>query len=353
MKKNVAISVLLAALLAICGCSSPQKQPALAPAVSPIQALTAARLPAIRSVEPWPNKYGDGLVFTTDHYRIRTTLSDVLILRMLPAFMESAYRGYQRELPEAIETQNKFDVYLFENRGQWEEFSDDFAGTSAALYKRIQKGAYCFQGACVAYYIGRNETYSAIGHEGWHQFSGRHFAYRLPSWLDEGIATLFETGAYKGSEWVFEPQMNVGRLAGLKLTLQNGNSIPIRQLIALNPGEVIGGQDGTIAFYSESYALVRFLREEQYGKRLGQYHAMLLGGLRGTWPLTEEAKRIAADRNIPLTVRWNQYAGPALFERYIGANWDQLEQEYLVFARKVTFQIRLREPIPTDSEPPR
>jgi len=44
----------------------------------------------------------------------------------------------------------------------------------------------------VVYYIGRERTFSALGHEGWHQFNSRHFKFRLPSWLDEGIAMLFE-----------------------------------------------------------------------------------------------------------------------------------------------------------------
>jgi hypothetical protein len=350
MKKSIAISVLLAGLLAASGCA-PAAPTAPAARTDPAAALASSRLPSLKSVEPWPSKYGQGIVITTEHYTIRTTLSDVLILRMLPGFMEAAYEGYQSELPERIQTRTRFDVYLFATRAEWEKFSEDFAGPSASLYKQIQKGAYCLKGACIAYYIGRNETYAAIGHEGWHQFSSRHFAYRLPSWLDEGIATLFETGSYKGNEWVFDPGMNLGRLAGMKLTLDGSKVIPLRQLVAINPGEVIGGQDYTVAFYSESYSLVRFLRENNYGKRLGNYHALLLGGLHGTWDLPEEAKRIAADRNIPLTIRWNQYVGPTLFGQYIGTNWDQLQDEYLIFCRKIVYHVHVVQP-PSDVEPP-
>jgi hypothetical protein len=351
MKCNILISVLVTALAVLSGCESGKAAPASSRDLATL--LSSARVPAIRSVSKWENKYGNGLEISTDHYRIKTTLNDMLTLRMMPAFLESAYAGYQKELPERIETVNKFDVYLFETRKQWEKFTEDFAGTHADLYKRIQKGAYCHKGACVAYYIGRNETYAAVGHEGWHQFCGRHFAYRLPSWLDEGIATLFETGAYKGNEWVFEPQTNMGRLAGMKKTLQTGNVIPVKQLVALNPGEVIGGMDDTVAFYSESYSLVRFLREEQFGKRLGPYQAMLLGGLRGTWDLPPEIQRVASDRNIPLTIQWNQYVGPLLFTRYITSDWDQVQGEYLTYCRKITYQIRLREPIAPEIEAPR
>jgi hypothetical protein len=348
--KDIAVTVLIAALVGVCGCAATNEVGSKAAVRSPVEVLSASRLPAIKEVEKWPNKYGQGLVITTDHYRIYTTLSDTLILRLLPAFMESAYEGYQKELPERIETQNRFDVYLFAERGQWEAFTDDFTGSESVLYKRIQKGAYCDKGTCVAYYIGRNETYTALGHEGWHQFCSRHFTYRLPSWLDEGIATLFETSTYKSAEWGFDPQVNLGRLGGLKRTMLNNNMVPLKRLVGLNPGEVIGGQDSTMAFYSESYALVRFLREEGYGKRLGNYHGVLLGGLRGDWPLPEELRQVAADRNIRLTVRWNAYVGPMLFQHYISSDWEAIQAEYLTFCRKITYRIQLREvAVPVDT----
>jgi hypothetical protein len=87
----------------------------------------------------------------------------------------------------------------------------------------------------------------------------------------------------------------------------------------MNPGEVLStNQEGaTTAFYSQSHALVRFLREDDYGRRLRQYHKLLLDGLTGTWPIDEANKRIAADRNIPLTVKWNRTVARQLFEHYI------------------------------------
>jgi hypothetical protein len=355
-KNRIALVVLITAFAAAAGCqNSGQAEPSAArnPGTSSLAATHAAvsRLPAVKAIEKWENKYGDGLTITTEHYTIYTTLTDVLILRLVPAFVESAYEGYQSELPGRIVTQNTFEVYLFAKREQWEAFTDDFMPGESQLYKKIQKGAYCAKGACVAYYIGRNETFSAVGHEGWHQFCGRHFVYRLPSWLDEGIATLFETSSLKDGKWVFEPQVNLGRLGGLKRTMLNGKAMPLRNLLSLNPGEVIGGQDSTVAFYSQSYAMVRFLREEGYGKRLGRYHALLLGGLRGDWPLSEELGRMSADRNVRLTVGWNAQMGPALFEQFISRDWRQIEEEYMNFCRKITYHVRLRQvELPVDIE---
>jgi hypothetical protein len=119
--------------------------------------------------------------------------------------------------------------------------------------------------------------------------------------------------------------------------------IPLKVLIGLNPGEVIHvDQDAVQAFYSQAYALARFLKEDNYGQRLAQYHQMLQGAAEGTWPLTDEVKRIAIDRNIPLTVAYNRFVGTQLFQYYIGTDFAQMEQQYLLFCKKLVYNIRVK-----------
>ena len=306
--------------------------------------LQGLNLPALESVQVWENEYGPGLKITTAHYEIFTTLLDPLLLSQIPGFMESAHRGYNGQLPEPIETTTRFTVYLFGDRRQWEDFTKTFAGRQAPLYCKIKAGAYYLNGACVAYNIGRERTFSVLGHEGWHQFNSRHFKFRLPSWLDEGIALLFETHRYEQGVFCFEPGRNADRLGVLKKTLIKNKMIPLKELIAMNPGEALATDrtEAVRAFYAQSYALVRFLREEGYGKRLGSFHQLLLDGLRGKWPLSKTGKRLAADRNIPLTVQWNRAVGMLLFEHYIGEDIDEIEKEYLNFCRKIVYRIRLK-----------
>jgi len=303
--------------------------------------LQKQNLPAVDSVEKWAGDYGEGLVITTDHYRIYTTLMSPLMLYQMPGFMESAYMGYQNQLPSPIETDNKFTIYLFADRRQWDDFTKKFAGHQADIYLKIIKGAYYLNGSCVAYNIGKDRTFSVLGHEGWHQFNSRHFKYRLPSWLDEGIAMLFETSRYEDGWFYFEPGRNLGRLGGLKKALLENRMIPLEELITLNPGEVMADQDtgAVTAFYSQAYAMVRFLREEDYGRRLRNFQQMLLGGLNGTWPLEGPAGQIAADRNIPLTVPWNRHVAPLLFKTYITGDISSLEQEYTNFCRKIVYKV--------------
>jgi hypothetical protein len=346
-------AIIWAALISgLAGCAGPNTS-AVTPAddsarvdttPSTLEYLRRQNLPALKDVQTWQSDYGPGLKLTTEHYEIYTTLLDPLMLSQAPGFLESAYRGYNSQLPESIETQTRFTVYLFAEREQWEEFTDKFAGSLAPTYRRIKKGAYCLNGVCVAYNIGRERTFAVLGHEGWHQFDSRHFRFRLPSWLDEGIAMLFETNRYDRGMFYFEPGRNLHRLGDLKMTLTKDKMIPLRELIAMNPGEVLSteGTDAITAFYCQSYALVRFLREDDYGRRLGQYHSMLLDGLAGKWPLDEANRKIAADRNMPLTVRWNRVVGPELFAHYISDDLGQTEKEYLAFCRKLVYHVRLK-----------
>jgi hypothetical protein len=324
--------------------SSPTK---VAPAINTpegmIDYLNGENLPALKSVESWQNQYGPGLKLTTAHYENYTTLLEPLMLSQVPGFVESAYRGYQNQLPQPIETSSPFTVYLFADRKQWETFTLTFVGIHAPMYLKIKAGAYYLNGACVAYNIGAERTFAGLGHEGWHMFNSRYFKYRLPSWLDEGVAMMFETSRYNQGLFTFHPEENLYRLGALKQTLIKNKIIPLRELVAINPGEVVTESDEAVAaFYSEAYALVRFLREENYGKRLARYQKLLLDGLNGQWPLAEADKIIAADRNIPITVQWNRMVGSMLFERYIDDRYDKIEKEYITFCRKVVYPVQLK-----------
>jgi len=351
---------IISVICAICGCfclvgcaSAPSAKtagPAINTTDGMISYLRSRDLPALKSVELWKNQsaggwltpFGPGLKLTTAHYEIYTTLLEPLMLSQVPGFVESAHRGYQNQLPQPIETTAPLTIYLFADRRQWEAFTLHFTGPQAPFYFQIKKGAYYLKGACVTYNIGRERTFAVLGHEGWHQFNSRHFKYRLPSWLDEGIAMQFEISEYYQGLFAFRTDLNLYRLGPLKQTLIKNKTIPLRELVGLNPGEVVADSNEAVAaFYSQAYALVRFLREENYGKRLANYQRMLSDGLTGQWPLDELDKKIAADRNIPLTVGWNRMAGSMLFEKYIDDRYEKIEKEYLTFCRKIVYPVQL------------
>jgi len=344
MRNVVQIFILGYLPAVLCGCGSGKISDTSGSGFSLIDYLKD--VPAVVRVENWDNPYGQGLVVETAHYRLFTTLADPLMLSQAPGFLESAYAAYQSQLPDPVGTGEPFKTYLFAQREQWEKFTKDFSPENANVYLQIQKGAYALKGVCVAYNIGRKQTFSVLGHEGWHQFNDRHFKYRLPSWLDEGIATLFETCRYDQGRFLFEPDRNLLRLGTLKQVLAEKRMIPLERLIALNPGQVLDGYggdgDAATAFYAQTYALVRFLRENNYGQRLRNYHNLLLAGLRGNWPIDEPLARMAADRSVSLTVAWNHSVSPVLFKMYIDIDPEAIEKEYLSFCGKIVYHVQLK-----------
>ncbi len=303
----------------------------------PKEWMLPREIPAVESMELWENSYGSGLRLTTAHYRIFTTILEPEILRRIPAFMESAYQAYRTQLIEAVEPQTGLTTYLFANRRQWEEFTKDFTGDQARTFCRIKAGAYYHNGSCVAYDIGPERTLAVLGHEGWHQFSDKHFKFRLPSWIDEGIAMLFETSDAESGKFQLAPAQNAYRLSSLKKTLENNSMIPLRELISSNPGDVLATDrtEAVMAFYSQAYALVRFLQEADSGRRKKAYDRLLVDGLRGRWRLDGKNMRIAVDRSIPRNILWNHVVGLVLFEDYVGDDYDRIEKEYLTFCRQI------------------
>jgi len=300
--------------------------------------LDGRELADLIAVEHWPNDYGEGLKLITAHYEICTTFLEPLVLRQLPRFMELAYRGYNAQLPEPIESGSRSTVYLFADREQWESFTRSFAGEQAKLYCAIKEGAYCHNGACVAYNIGRTRTFSALAHEGWHQFSGRHFKYRLPSWLDEGVAMLFEQFRSENGTFRFVPDDNGYRIGDLRQTSSHKQRLPRQELLATNPGEALAVDQSSAvrSLYSQWYALVRFLREGSDGVRLAGYREMLSDGADGGWPIDSVSREIARDRNKPRTVLWNEIVGVSLFKAYIEADLEKIQREYLAFCQQIT-----------------
>jgi hypothetical protein len=303
-----------------------------------IEYLQQQNPPELKAIEVWNNQYGPGLKLTTTHYEIFTTLLKPSILRRVPGLIESAYTAYNHQLPEPVETKFKFIIYLFADRRQWDDFTNNFAGEQAKIFRRIKAGAYCHNGVCVAYDIGSERTFSVLAHEGWHQFSSRHFKFRLPSWLDEGVAMLFETQVTTDGKFDFVPSKNTYRLNALKKTMSKDKMVPLSKLIATTPGDVLATDQAetVMGFYSQSYALIRFLREANGGKRLDNYHRMLADGLRGDWPLNQICRKIAADRNIPRNILWNHLVSLVLFDEYIGDGFSPVEKEYQDFCRQIT-----------------
>ncbi len=308
--------------------------------MSVVDELLAQRPYELLSVEAWFNDYAPGLVMETSHYEIYTTITKTSLLRRIASHVEAAHSQYARYTGAVGVTSTRSKVYLFANRMQWESFTRKFAGNQAYMFVKIQEGAYCHNDSCVLYDIGVEKTLAAISHEGWHQFASRNFVYRLPSWLDEGIAMRFENTPSSSTGSRFDVTRNPYRLNSLRRIINSHCAMRITDLLSSSPGQVMASDrtESVAAFYSQSYALVRFLQEAGNAHFRAQYNKMVRDGLYGLWNLTAEDRRIASSRQIPKTLEWNSRVGRQLFEQYISAQPESLEGPYTDFCRAIVGQ---------------
>ena len=350
------ITVLL--LIVVCGCAPQPNQPIQGHVQGQRLAQYLRQLPTVESVEHWskPEFLQDpcsvGLNIVTEHYLIHTTVTDPLILRQLPMFMESAFRSYSRVSGSSTKTDKKLVMYFFGSREEWETFSKHWTRNLAPVYLKIRAGAYYYNGACVAYHIGRHSNLSVLAHEGWHQFSDELFKHRLCAWLDEGLATNFESYSWEKGRVAFATNRNASRLFALKESLARGEFFAISELLSLDAGRVIShtklssasskADSKVVAYYAQLYALVRFLREHDYGQYLQDFNRMVDDARDGRWPLEGELLRQAEQRETAPTRRWNAAVGQTVFGHYITPNSEQLEEDYRAFCQKIVSRARFK-----------
>ena len=144
------------------------------------------------TADPWSYLGHPGAVLHTPHYDIYTTATNADLRRRLPAVMEGALGEYHKLAPGVPLSGRPMRCYVFGTRDQWVDFTRRNTGPEAYWYLKINRGGYTVRDWFVAYDVGEASTLSVAAHEGWHQFASRHFKGRLPPFLEEGIATMFE-----------------------------------------------------------------------------------------------------------------------------------------------------------------
>jgi hypothetical protein len=216
---------------------------------------------------------GDTRTITTAHYLIHTTIDDPTATADLARVMEGAYVQYCKLVPsvepvgQAPATEPRpLECWVFANRAQWAQFTQTHTGDDAPKYLQINRGGYTLGDVCALYSFGRDSTNTVAAHEGWHQFVARHFRVRPPPFLEEGIATTFETITWTDGQPHFSPN-NPKRAAALHDAVRSHALWPTDKLISMHAGDVVGLRGYQIeAFYAQDWAFARFMMEGERGR---------------------------------------------------------------------------------------
>src|SRR5690348_10671933 len=218
-------------------------------------------------IGPWEYEGHPGLRVDTSHYVIYSTVGDDQLLSSVGQVMEGAFSEYRQLAPDVPLSDKPLECYLFANRAQWAGFTKDHTGQDAAIYLQINRGGYTVHDWYVAYYLGDIGTYSVAAHEGFHQYLGRHLKQRIPPFLEEGLACLFEDITWENRLPRWDLSINYGRQSALKQAVKDDTMLPLEVLISTHAGQVVNRpKEQVSAFYAQCWAFARFMREAEEGR---------------------------------------------------------------------------------------
>lgn len=302
---------LLAILLWIAGCGTAAPRAADRPALVHLQKL------AIQG--------STGTQISSPHYEIYTTIEDNQVLDRIGQLMEGALDQYRALAPDIPLTDHAMDCYVFGTRGEWAAFTKSHAGQDSEIYLRVNRGGYTIGDWYVAYWIGDTATYSVAAHEGWHQYVARHLKGRLPPFLEEGMACLFEQVQWEGEVPRWNLSRNYSRLASLRSAIAGNHLYPLSQLVRMHAGQVVGKSNAKIeAFYAESWAFARYLHDGQRGRNRPALQRMLSDAAAGR--LFDDTSRQLNDGPL-----WDSSTAKPMIEHYLGADLSQIEQSFKAY----------------------
>jgi hypothetical protein len=268
--------------------------------------LTGCAVEPLYDVEAWPDGPAEGRTLVTRNYELRTTVREGDRRAEMVREMEDAIQLYHRLAPAGPpprtptlasmisdrESPERAEAFIFAYRDEWAEHTRKTQGSRAALYLNIARGGYASGDSFATFFAGGwPQLYRTMRHEGFHQWIATRFRTRPPPFLEEGLATLFEVGF--DTNQLDRPRPAANRLKQLRTAVRRQRLWPLRQLLTMHAGHVVGANDGrqVETFYAQAWAFARFLVEhEEHGPRVADLLAAYADGSapRNPWVALEQ-----------------------------------------------------------------
>lgn len=346
MRVRITVALAFVLIPAIGGCSSQNaasKEPSLG--VSREVDLTATAVAPVETdprhvtstKEPWQFGEHVGCLLCTPNYKIYTTIDNERILDRLPAFYELALDHYTKAIVKLPKPTEPLITFLFQTRSQWQAKTAEMLPDQANMFSNLGRGGFTTKGTAVLYYIDRRgftrDTFAIAAHEGWHQYTQKTFRHQLPVWLEEGVATYMEgyrTDRETGLP-IFNPLENYERREALRDAVRNDELIPLSELLTRSPQSFLNNsKDSLLTYYSQVWALTRFLVDGENGRYRPSLNALLTEAAEGrlvsrmlTSTVTAGARRLGGAASIRV--------GPAVVQEYFNRDLNEFEQQYRAY----------------------
>lgn len=292
--------------------------------------------------EPWTFAEHQGYLITTPNYRLYTTVESPEFLETLPLFCEAALDHYTSALGPLPQPPVKLETFLFRTRSQWQLKTQEMLPEQSKMFSNLGRGGYTTKGTSVLYYIDRwgypRDTLAIAAHEGWHQYTQQTFKHQLPIWLEEGVATYMEGYRIEPDDStrpIFDPMRNYERLSTLRDAVKSDRLIPLESLMTRSPQSFLNeSKDLLLVYYSQVWALTRFLAEGESGR----YNAGLMAILNDAAEGRLVGRMMSSHETTSMRKRGaglSSRVGPAVAREYFNRDLDELDMQFRTFCAKV------------------
>ena len=270
----------------------------------------------------------------TAHHEVFSTVADDDYNQRLADTLEAAVPLYQSVtgLAPPPPGERPMRCYVFANRAQFEAFTRTNLAESAEDYLKFNRGGYTIGDVFASHYAG-DGTLSTAAHEGFHQYLHRVLRDSIPPFLEEGLASMFESLSFGGVNRrgapTFDLRRNTPLANALHAAVEHAALIPLPELATLHAGDVVGSDRyPRELFYAQSWAFARFLLEADAGRYRPALRQMFIDAAAGR--LYGPPDGVA---RAPGTFRPSESV--AMLERRLGAPLASLEPAYRAFVQQI------------------
>jgi len=216
----------------------------------------------------WAQKGSETRLYETRYYRIFTDV-DAELARDIAARMDAMFEEYSRRLSAfgTVRETEKYEVHVFTRRIDYMKFVGDRLPNTGGVFipSRNVLAAYLED-------QGRDALRRTLQHEAFHQFAYLKISGELPTWVNEGIAQLFEEGIWTGSRFLVE-QVPPRRIRQLQADLNGGRLISFENFVKMDGrtwARNMRDRDKGASQYNQAWAMTHFLvyAEDERGRPL-------------------------------------------------------------------------------------
>ncbi len=255
----------------------------------------------------WPFK--EQIKIETAHYTIYSTATQqqTILIGEASESLYAAYTDFFKDMIDAKEHKGRLRMRLYKDRDEFKAHN-----WSAPWAEAFYHNPYCY-----AYYPeSEANPYHWMIHEGTHQLNREVAHFKVPEWIDEGLATYFGSSKIRNGRlqpgeidvntypiWILQ---TISLTGNLQKDINNNKIIPLRALITGTGGPNIIRHFNL--YYVHYWSLTHFLFHYTNGKYSDGYKSLIRAG--GT--LEEFEKRIGSVDRIQN--EWYEYLRQSVSE---------------------------------------